>query len=192
WSVGTTGFAAMALEMILLYTFQVLYGYVYSMIGAVVGLFMFGLVLGSAAMNRHLRRANERPGLRTLVALDLALTVFAAGLVMGLGALRASAAEWPVQAATFALVAVTGILTGLVFPLAASVALENRPSVGRAAGAVAAADYTGACLGALGTGVLLVPILGVTGACLIVAATKAFSAIVVGAASIRRPVLASA
>jgi len=196
WSVGTTGFAAMALEMILLYTFQVLYGYVYSMIGAVVGLFMFGLVLGSAAMNRRLRRtseeANERPGLRTLAALDLALTVFAAGLVLGLGALRGSAAEWPIQAATFALVAVTGILTGLVFPLAASVALENRPSAGRAAGAVDAADHVGACLGALGTGVLLVPILGVTGACLIVAATKAFSAIVVGAASIRRPVLASA
>jgi len=187
WSVGTTGFTAMALEMILLYTFQVLYGYVYSMIGMVIGLFMFGLVLGSAAMNRHLRRAKEQPGLRTLVALDLTLTVFAAGLVLGLGALRVSASDWPVQMATFAFVAATGILTGLVFPLAASVALESRPSIGRAAGAVDAADHVGACLGALATGTVLVPVLGVTGACLVVAAMKALSAVFVGAASMRRP-----
>jgi len=190
WSVGTTGFAGMAMELVLLYTFQVLYGYVYSMIGLVVGVFMFGLVVGSAAMNRMLRRGAsspaQRPGLRSLVVLDLAVGVFAAGLVLVLAALRLSAADRTVQGVTFALVATAGAMVGLVFPLAASIVLGERPSAGRAAGSVAAADYVGACLGALATGTLLVPILGVTGACLATAGMKALSAVFVGAAATMR------
>jgi len=189
WSVGTTGFAGMALEIVLLYTFQTLYGYVYSMVGLVVGVFMFGLVVGSLAMNRRLRRTADhpasRPGLRTVVALDLVLAVFAAALVMVLAGLRASAADWPVQVATFALVAVTGVLGGLVFPLAASVALAGDESTGRAAGAIDAADHVGGCLGALATGLVLVPVFGVSGACLAVAAMKSLSALAVGAAAAR-------
>jgi spermidine synthase len=207
WSVGTTGFATMALEIVLLYTFQTLYGYVYSMVGLVVGVFMFGLVLGSLAMNRRLRRgeadglrrASEQqgvgmpdgvrlpapslPGMRTIVGLDLAMVLFACGLVIVLAILRESAADWAVQAATFALVAAAGVLGGLVFPLAASVALETAASTSRAAGVVDAADNAGACVGALVTGVLLVPVLGVSGACLAVAGLKAMSALVVGVAA---------
>ncbi|GAH74993.1 unnamed protein product, partial [marine sediment metagenome] len=69
WSVGTTGFASMAVEVVLLYTFQTLYGYVYGMVGLVVGVFMFGLVAGSFLANRRLGRIGEdpsrRPGLRS-------------------------------------------------------------------------------------------------------------------------------
>jgi spermidine synthase len=198
WSVATTGLATMALEIVLLYTFQTMYGYVYKMVGLVVGVFMFGLVLGSWAMNRRLRSGESgqrgqsslpspRPvGLTTLVWLDLAVMVFAAGLVLALAALRSVAADWAVQAGIFGLVAVAGVLGGLLFPLAAAVMLEDRRSTGRAAGAVDAADNAGACLGAFVTGILLVPVLGVTGACLAVAGTKALSALLVGVAATRQ------
>jgi len=79
------------------------------------------------------------------------------------------------------------VLGGLLFPLAAAVMLEDRCSTGRAAGAVDAADNAGACLGAFVTGILLVPVLGVTGACLAVAGTKALSALLVGVAATVRP-----
>jgi spermidine synthase len=158
---------------------------------------MFGLVLGSWAMNGWLRRsearpADRRPGLRTLAGLDLAMTVFAACLVLAMGALRLCATDWLVQAATFALVAAAGVLGGLVFPLATAVALEDRPQTGRAAGAVDAADNFGACLGAMATGVVLVPILGTSGACLLVAAVKALSALWVGVAATISPQAARA
>jgi spermidine synthase len=96
------------------------------------------------------------------------------------------AADWAVQAGIFGLVAVAGVLGGLLFPLAAAVMLEDRRSTGRAAGAVDAADNAGACLGAFVTGILLVPVLGVTGACLAVAGTKALSALLVGVAATRQ------
>jgi spermidine synthase len=198
WSVATTGMATMALEIVLLYTFQTMYGYVYKMVGLVVGVFMFGLVLGSWAMNRRLRSGENgqrgqsplpspRPvGLTTLVWLDLAVMVFAAGLVLALAALRSVAADWAVQAGIFGLVAVAGVQGGLLFPLAAAVMLEDRRATGRAAGAVDAADNAGACLGAFVTGILLVPVLGVSGACLAVAGTKALSALLVGVAATRQ------
>ena len=194
WSVATTGFATMALEIVLLYTFQSLYGYVYGQVGLVMGVFMFGLVLGSWAMNRRLRRGEQvrpspdrkvggtPPGLRALMRLDIAIALFAAALVLGLGGLRLVAADWAVQAATFALVALAGVLGGLVFPLAAAIVLEGRISTGRAAASVDAADNAGACLGAFVTGALLVPILGVTGACLAVAGVKVLSAGLLAAA----------
>jgi spermidine synthase len=176
----------MAVEIVLLYTFQTLYGYVYSMVGLVIGVFMFGLVIGSLAMNRRLRRTagdpQRQPGLRTVLALDLVITVFAAALVLVLALLRGSLAGWPVQVTTFALVAAAGVLGGLIFPLAAAVWIEDRASTGRAASAVGAADNAGACAGALVTGLALVPVLGISGTCLVIAALKAMSALLVGAA----------
>jgi hypothetical protein len=174
------------------------------MVGLVVGVFMFGLVLGSLWMNWRLRggsptcrAAGQSPaalipggrdghprlGLQALAWLDLVMAIFAAGLVIVLGALRGSAADWPIQAATFALVAATGVLGGLVFPLAAAVALEDRPSTARAAGAIDAADCIGACIGGLATGIILVPVLGVSGVCWVMAGAKALSALLVGSAA---------
>ncbi|MBM4019720.1 MAG: hypothetical protein FJ288_15600 [Planctomycetes bacterium] len=202
WSLATTGLATMALEVALLYSFQTLYGYVYGMVGLIVGVFMFGLMAGSFAMNRLLRR-DEAPaapgapapgsehaftrGLRRVAVLDVTVILFAVALVPVLTALRSSASDWAVQAATFGLVAAAGVLGGLIFPLAASILLVDRPSAARAAGTVDAADCAGACIGALATGVLLVPVLGVTGACLAVAGTKAASALWTGAAAMMRP-----
>ena len=213
WSVGTTGMASMAVEIVLLYTFQTLYGYVYSMVGVVVGVFMAGLVLGALAMNRRLAgrvacpggrlpgHVLEReghmptqttawachpgggPGLKTLVAIDIALAVLAAALVPLLGVLRMMESAALVQAVMFALVAAAGVLGGLVFPLAAAIALRERPEAGRAAASVAAADYLGACLGALVTGALLVPVLGVGASCLVIAGVKVMSGLVTGLAA---------
>jgi spermidine synthase len=201
WSVGTTGFAGMALEIVLLYTFQVLYGYVYGMVGLVVGIFMFGLVIGSLAMNWYLgyisghqsHAANPDqplflPGLRAVLILDAAVMAFAAALPPVLAVLRRSGADLPVELAVFCLVAAAGLLGGIVFPLAASVWLRDRAGVGRAAAAIDATDHIGGALGALVTGVALVPILGVTITCLAVAAMKALSALLVAGGIAASPV----
>lgn len=187
WSLGTTGFATMTIELVLLYTFQVLYGYVYSMMGLVVGMFMFGLVLGSACMNRLIRRDSAWiSAMQLLAALDLLLTIFAVSVVPAIGALRASASEWGVQLGTFALVVLAGVLGGLPFPLAASIAIENRRGTAAAAGSIMAADSAGACLGALAAGVVLLPIFGLANTCLLVAYAKVLSSALVRVAASRK------
>jgi spermidine synthase len=189
WSVGTTGFTALAIEIVLLYTLQVLYGYVYGMIGLAIGVFMFGLVIGSAVMNRYVETqpedGAERHSLTVVVALDVLLVFFAALLPVLLGLLRTFAEFLAAQAALFSLIGVMGVLGGMVIPVAALLRLHDNASTARAASAVDAADHTGAGVGALVTGVILVPVLGISGTCLVVALMKGLSALFLAGAAVK-------
>jgi spermidine synthase len=86
----------------------------------------------------------------------------------------------------FCLVGVTGVIGGLLFPLAAFVRLNDQASAAGAAAAVDTADHVGAAVGALVTGVVLVPVVGLAGTCLVVALMKVLSSLfVVGAVTVR-------
>ena len=45
-AIATTGFAGMALEIILLFAYQNIYGHLYYKVGLIITLFMLGLSLG--------------------------------------------------------------------------------------------------------------------------------------------------
>ena len=84
FGILTTGFAASAVEVVLLLGFQILYGCVYQWVGIIVTLFMLGLAVGSYIMNRRLARWTRRD----LVRLEAAIAVYAAGVplvLLGLG-----------------------------------------------------------------------------------------------------------
>jgi spermidine synthase len=177
----------MAIEIMLLYTLQILYGYVYGMVGLAIGIFMFGLVLGSALMNRYLgaQSPSQSPsqGFKVLFALDISLASFAATLPWVMGLLQASALYEMAQTILFCLVGVTGVIGGLLFPLAAFVRLNDQTSTARAAAAVDTADHVGAAVGALVTGVVLVPVVGLTGTCMVIALMKMLSSLFVAGAA---------
>jgi spermidine synthase len=166
--VITTGLSAMALEIVLLFAFQSLYGYVYQRVALIIAVFMFGLVVGSGAMNRVLRRRpTGSPGL--LIAIGALIGLLAAAIpavLTGLGHVRHTPHVEPV---IFAMVFVIGLFGGLVFPLAAALLLRLHSSPTRTAGWLEAADHGGACVGALVTGLLLVPVLGLAATCYILA-----------------------
>ena len=67
------------------------------------------------------------------------------------------------------LVLAAGVGTGVVFPLSAHIAVLSGRSLARTAGALDAVDHLGAALGAFLTGVILVPVLGRTTTCLLLA-----------------------
>jgi spermidine synthase len=189
WSVATTGFATMGLELILLVAFQCLYGYVYVRVGIIVGVFMLGLVVGSLLMRREIRKHPEL-GLDTLAGVDFVMVVFAVALpgiihTLGLAAGRSAAlpaVEWVVMTLVF----VTGFLGGAIFPLSAQIVLKEKRRTGRAAGSINAADHLGACLGALVAGVVLVPALGIPATCVLIAAVKLISSLLLGATHLLR------
>ncbi len=205
-SVGSTGFATMALSMIWLFAFQNLYGYVYQRIGWIIALFMGGLVAGCALAGRRADRARgeaDAPGtgsvptsapagsrrhaylVRRLVAVDVVLAVGAAAIpfiLRALGGLQTSpAALLLVEVYVSVMVALTGLLGGAAFALAGRLQLSRSTSgtaqVAAAAGAVDSADHAGACLGALLCGILLVPVYGTATAAFLLGGIKIGSAI---------------
>ncbi len=164
-AVFVSGFAASALEVVLLLGVQILCGSLYVQVGVVVTAFMAGLAAGAFAAGRWRPQAG-RP---RLAGLQFAIAAYAAGLPWGLSALgrAGGSAGWllAVQAIIAGLTFLLGVLEGLEFPLASRVEAESSPAT-LTASRLYAADFVGACLGALLASTLLLPLIGVAGVCL--------------------------
>ncbi|MBN1852206.1 MAG: fused MFS/spermidine synthase [Pirellulales bacterium] len=168
------GFAASALEVVLLLTFQVLFGSVYYQVGMIVTMFMLGLVIG-AALSDHWLLGWDRCH---LIYLAVAMVVFAASLPLVLWGLRSTeGSNWLVlgRIAIPLLTLLLAVLVGMQFPLAARVDFRG-PAVTSAG--LYTADYLGAALGALLVSTLLIPLLGVFVVCLLVAGLNLVAATV--------------
>jgi spermidine synthase len=191
-----SGFAGSALEVVLLLAFQVLCGSVYHQLGVIVTVFMAGLALGALLMNRS-SRGNETltdesqianhesaiaPNLLTsaatksrdeksLVLLALALAGYAMLLPVLLLAMNrvegTASALFTVKVVIALLTLILAVLVGMQFPLANRIEFDGTV-VG--ASQLYTADFTGAFLGALLACTLLIPLIGVTGVCLLAAA----------------------
>ncbi|HOD36816.1 MAG TPA: fused MFS/spermidine synthase [Syntrophales bacterium] len=160
----TTGFLASAMEIVILLSYQILHGTVYTGIGFIVAAFMFGLAAGSLAASRVIERG-ARIGKGTLLGLEGAIlaytVVYILALAFGRGLLTDPA---------FALLtAVIGALTGAEFPVAARL-ISSTP--GETAGSLYAADLFGASLGAAAVSLFLIPAMGIYMTCLILLAVK--------------------
>jgi len=156
-AVFAGGFAASALEVILLLGFQVLCGSVYHQVGIVVTAFMAGLAVGAWLANRP-KKLSRRA---SLVVLAVAIGLFAALLpatLVQLSAMSFDAVRVIVPALTFGL----AMLVGMEFPVA-SQSEHSEPT--KTASTLYTADFVGAALGALLASTLLVPLLGVAVTC---------------------------
>jgi spermidine synthase len=169
WACGltvlTTGAFGLATEMLLVYRYQTAFGYVYRDIGLLVGLYMLGLSVGGWVAGR--RFTGE--GTWTLLAAEAGQVCYLAALVPLMPVVCAS------PAAFMAAAALAGFLTGCVFPSASRVGLASGLRTGTIAGLYDAADHTGAVLGAMITGLLLIPAVGVTRSAELTVALKAVS-----------------
>jgi spermidine synthase len=170
-----TGLFGMAAEIILVYAFQSTYGYAYAQAGALVAAFMVGLAAGA----RLGVRWERQPGFVSLVTATM--VAYCLTLPFGLRGLAASGASPLIYSAFFVLVFAAGFLDGATFP--PLVRSLGGLGFGQPGPWVYAADLAGAGLGALGTGALLVPMLGNTEALLLVALTLAAALVAAAGAS---------
>jgi spermidine synthase len=167
-AIGCIGLAEMGLEVVILFAFQVVHGYVYGQVGLIVTAFMAGLALGGSVANRWRWPGGANPSRswdprrrpRAALAWILVGVVLFSLAFPALVSLRPPAWAFPLLAL------VAGGLTGLAFPVAVACA---RGEAGQVAGRLYGADLVGGCLGAALTSVLLVPILGIPQTCLGVA-----------------------
>jgi spermidine synthase len=168
-AITTTGFAGMALEIILMFSFQNIYGYIYQKVGLIVALFMLGLSLGGYFMNRIIA-GKERNWVKILITIQFLICLYSITLpfiIKFVASHTGSSIIAPgLEYLFMLLVAGVGWLTGLEFPLVSRIVITQE-EVGTVAGWVDAFDHLGACFGALLTGTLLVPLLGTFNSCFI-------------------------
>ncbi len=167
-AIGVVGGSGLALELTLTFSYQSLFGSLYQELGLIVAAFMGGLVLGGLLVNRRLESHPGSPGFLGTVLLVLA--AFTAALPwIQLPASLGFLPLWASQLLLLLLVLAAGFGTGVVFPLSSHIAVLSGRPLARAAGTLDAVDHLGAALGAFLTGVILVPVLGRTITCLLMA-----------------------
>lgn len=187
--IMASGFAASALEVILLLAVQTLIGSVYRQVAWVVTIFMAGLALGAWMATRQVDEALPSPvrapggegGKKKkvrarLCALGLCVAGFAALVPVLLPALaRLNALSAGSLVAQLIILLLAFCLAGMVgaqFPLANAIETAEYP-----AAALYAADFVGASLGALATSAWLLPMLGASGICWITAGLNGIAAL---------------
>lgn len=164
--LGVTGFTAMAQEMVCLYLYQAVWGYLYSRVGLLVGVFMAGLAAGGV-WARGVLGAGRRSPLGVLLAVQGGMTLLCASIPLLWVSRLLSGSIWEppgqeAQGAVCLWMFLAGFATGGSFPLACGVLDRGSGSARVTAGRASAWDHLGAAAGALLGGVVLVPTLGLT------------------------------
>lgn len=156
--VFSTGLASMTFNMILIFLYQSRFGSLFLEIGLVTALFMFGGAVGSAGISILQKDRSDSFG-RIMTGSCLLFHV----LLLCILFLFPSGPKYY----WFILFVLGGIFTGVYFPLAAKSLKEAQIKTQKAAARLEIVDTLGGAAGGFLTGVLLLPIAGVSGALLI-------------------------
>jgi spermidine synthase len=174
-SIVATGFAGMLFNLIIIFTFQIIYGYIFYWLGILVSAFMAGALGGSLWMIKKTEKIKNE--LSLFLKTEVVIIVFALTLPLVLAAYAHSSAH--IRAfvnfrAVFLIISlVSGFIVGMQFPLANKICLlKNQSRISEAAGLVYASDLLGGWLSGMIGGIILLPILGIINSCLVIAGLK--------------------
>ncbi len=163
YAVFVTGYSEMTLNVVLILTFQIFYGYVYYKIALLITAYMIGLILGSWHITPSVERI--RKPLWILMPIQGGLALYAI-LLLGIIILFQGSGHlsriFSIMEAGFPLLTlVAGYLGGLHFPLGNAMYLAGGKEVGKVASLVYGVDLVGSSAGALSAGIILLPVLGI-------------------------------
>ena len=204
FAIITTGFAGMIFSLIVIFMFQVTYGNVFSWIGLLVAFFMAGAAIGAMLITRILPRLREDK--RSFLTTELAIicfTLFLPLIFQAIHPLLDSDIAFTLFRILFLVLSlIAGMLVGIQYPLANRLQLQayklniqlNKPyhqstglqpddrnAISRAGGMLYASDLIGGWMGGIAGGVVLLPVMGVTGTCITVALLKLTSFLITAA-----------
>jgi spermidine synthase len=162
----STGWMTMGSEILVIFAFQIFFGYIYFQVGIIVTVFLAGLLPGALLGRRVAGRAR-----RVLMLSDVALIA-----LLGATFAAVHAGDRLGQAFYLLLGFAVSFACGLQFPAA----LRLQGDDGRAATGVFSADLIGAALGTLATSTVLIPYLGITGTIVALMGLKGLSLLIAG------------
>jgi spermidine synthase len=180
-SIFTTGFAGMIFDLMLIFTFQSMYGHVFSWIGLLVASFMAGAACGSMLVAIAIDRIEDC--YQAFKRIDLAIMIFSIGclLIVFIPDVHLGSPDtfFSFRLLFLVLSFISGLLIGSQFPLANKLYPRNNASLTKTVGLLYASDLLGGWLGGVLGAVVLLPILGLSGTCITVALLKLTSFIVI-------------
>lgn len=170
-AIMTTGFSQIAFQIIILLSFQIIYGYIFYKIGVIVTSFMLGLSIGGYGMTKFMPKIKKEINVFTKIQASVSLYPLLLLIVLtGITNLKTHWVYWLGANILFPLLqGLAGFLAGLVFPLANKIYIGRENEISRSAGMTYGMDLFGASMGAVLTGVLLIPVLGLIKTCFVLA-----------------------
>ncbi len=186
--IATTGFCGIALEILLIFAFQSLYGYIYTKIGLIVAAFMLGLVLGapSGRMMASVRRRWIAWG--AMAGLELALLAVILTLPSLLGIIERHDVGIFRETLIYIVVGIVGWIVGGEFPLINRLFRDADGGDGGTAAAITdSADHMGSAIGAFVMGVILIPVFGIGASCFLMAVLKCVGLLCLASAILTLP-----
>jgi spermidine synthase len=166
FALFSTGFTVMGSELLVIFAFQIFFGYIYLQIGLIVTVFLAGLLPGAWFGDRFRNRSKQ-----TLALADGLLILLIGLLIM---ALKQSSYHLPVSFFLF-----YGFLVSLICGFQFPVALYLRGGEAPAVTQTFSADLIGAAFGTLMTNVVFIPYFGIIWAAAGLIGLKLLSLIVI-------------
>ncbi len=162
----SSGMASMAVEMLVIYCFQIMYGYVYLKVGMLVTAFLFGLLPGAAIGNLFRQKRFSGLLLSEILIIGLLFSFF----------IWISFIKSDLHQIWFIIYSILfTFLCGFQFPVVTGIIGEkNSPAAG-----CLAADLAGAATGTLLAGTLLVPLAGIQATVIIIICIKITSSLII-------------
>ena len=168
--IGTTGLAGMIFDLAIIFTFQSIYGYVFSWMGILVTSFMVGVATGAMSITSLLLKIKKC--FKVFIDIELAIMGFSILLPLLFYTLHPYLdvpKVSPLMMILFLILSfIGGVLIGAQFPLANRIYISQKKSLTKTAGILYSSDLVGGWLGGMIGGALLLPILGLLGSCFVV------------------------
>jgi len=149
-----TGFSASSIEIILIIAFQVIYGYVYQMIGVFITIFMFGLAVGAIYL---IKKVNT--SFRNYSIFQYLIGIFSVLITIILFTLKSNyLGNFFIYTVFIVLIFLIGLLTGIQFSLATKLRTNTISTI---AATAYGSDLLGSAIGAILVASFLIPWLGI-------------------------------
>jgi spermidine synthase len=170
-ALAVGGIAQITFQIMVILSFQVIYGYVFYKVGIMITSFMFGLAAGSAVAARVLPRVKDDMRFFIFTQIFLCLyPLFLPLLFVFFSRTASGVIDWTGSNVVFPLLpAIAGVIGGIQFPVAGKIYLSGKKEVGKATGLTYGIDLAGACIGSFLAASFLVPVLGILETCFFVA-----------------------
>ncbi len=165
----SAGFSASSIEIIILMSLQMIYGYIFQMTGIIITVFMAGLAIGSLFLYKYIKIKTKN-----LIVNQIYIGFYSLVLPFVLISLKHNAFNTVLLHLIFSTLAfLIAIIVGIQFSLSTKLHKSNPNKI---ASEIYSGDMLGSAIGALIISTVLIPLIGIINVCFIIGAINFITA----------------